>query len=73
MGHLDPAVKQLKEAREERGLPRVRVADMAGISRSTLTKYELGKFQPPLDVVRRWARALGLDIPQLERLEDNPE
>jgi Zn-dependent peptidase ImmA (M78 family)/DNA-binding XRE family transcriptional regulator len=54
--------KRLTEAREARGLTGVALADMAGVSKSTISQYEKGDQTPRPDVMKRLTEILNLPM-----------
>ena len=48
-------IKRLRDLRDEKGVPQEEVAKAAGITKSTLSKYELGKNEPGMMVAKRLA------------------
>ena len=56
----------LRRAREAAGLTPEHLADEVGRSAQSLSLYELGKVVPPRSVQVRLARAVGLDVRDLD-------
>lgn len=56
--------QRLQEARKEKGMTQQDVASKSGVTRTTVSKIEAGKFNAGVDVVDKLARAMGarLDI-----------
>ncbi len=68
---LDPIVLQLVDARIRSGRTQRDVAFSAGIAQNTLSDAELGKTEPRLWTLRKWAAELGLEPGLLEK--PNPD
>lgn len=49
--YVETFAKKLKKARSETGLSQREVADMLGISKSTLASYEIGRTQPDIETL----------------------
>ena len=58
---LEGLGRRLREERERLGFSQDRFADKAGVTRASQSRYEAGRFMPPLDYLDRLARD-GLDI-----------
>ena len=56
---------RLAELRRARGLTQVQLAQRAGVHESQLARYEAGRAQPTLDVVRRLCLALSVSADSL--------
>jgi DNA-binding XRE family transcriptional regulator len=57
---LDELLKQLKAAREERGLSLSDLTDLTGMDRSAISKLETGqRLNPTVDTLVRYAEAVG--------------
>ena len=52
-------VRALVEERKRRGLTQQDIADMTGMKAPNVTRIESCKFTPTLDVLERYAQALG--------------
>lgn len=52
--------EKFKRLMQEQGLTAARVADLTGLSRSSISGYIHGQAEPPLDRKRKLARALGV-------------
>jgi len=61
-----PGGSVLRRAREAAGLTPEHLADEVGRSAQSLSLYELGKVVPPRSVQVRLARAVGLDVRDLD-------
>lgn len=64
---------RLREAREARGVTAVSLAEMVGVSRQVVSKYEMGERSPSPDVLARMAALLRFPTEfflQTERAED---
>lgn len=55
----------LKDAREAAGVSQARLADMIGSGRSTIAKIEAGERPLTLDMAKRVAKALGIEIQEI--------
>lgn len=60
--NVDPLITALTRRRKDRRLTQVVVADLAGLSRPYLRRVEAGDSSPSLQVLRRLADALGLEL-----------
>jgi transcriptional regulator with XRE-family HTH domain len=56
---------RLAELRRGRGLTQVQLAQRAGVHESQMARYEAGRAQPTLDVVRRLCLALAVSADSL--------
>lgn len=56
---IDEAIKTY---RKQRGLTQIQLAELSGIKRSTLSRYESGDNEPPIDVINRLSSVLGVDL-----------
>lgn len=52
--------ERAKMMRKKKKITAQRVAEAAGIDRTTLYKYERGESDPPLEVVKKWRLYLKL-------------
>jgi len=60
LDHLADLAKQLKAAREERGLSLADMTELTGMDRSALSKLETGqRTNPTVDTLVRYAQAVG--------------
>lgn len=58
--HLEALVKQLKKAREDKGLSLADVTALTGMDRSALSKLETGlRANPTVETLGRYAEAVG--------------
>lgn len=55
-------IDRLAEERRSQGLTITDVAKRLGEQRKRLSNYELGKREPSLEFLDRWAQALGLEM-----------
>lgn len=62
-------ISRLKQAVKDSGKSNKAVAELAGVSESTVSRYLSGEQSPPFDFVVKVAEALGLS---LDELTDNP-
>ena len=63
--HLVPLTElpaRVREAREREGLSLSQLADLVGLSKTTLQQLEQGRANPRLDTLRRVTEALGLRL-----------
>jgi transcriptional regulator with XRE-family HTH domain len=67
--------KRLAELRKEKGLSQQALADKIGMHVIQIRRYEGGKSQPTLEVIRKLAVALGVTSDSLvfEKTERNPD
>jgi transcriptional regulator with XRE-family HTH domain len=63
---------QLQNARQQAGLRRTELADLAGVSRSYITRLEAGDRWPSPYVVVKIARALGIRPAAITRRREEP-
>ncbi|MBL0887024.1 helix-turn-helix domain-containing protein [Myceligenerans indicum] len=59
---MSTAAEIVARVRRERGLSMSLLAEMAGVSRSTVSRIESGKFEPTFALLRRVVEAGGFDI-----------
>jgi len=52
----------LRAIRQAKGMSIRALAEMIGVSKSTIVNIETGKFSPRYDIVERIAEALGVEI-----------
>jgi len=64
--------RRLKELREEKGLTQEQLGEMLKISRKTISSYESGKAQPPMDTLHKLAKILNTSADYLLGLTDDP-
>jgi transcriptional regulator with XRE-family HTH domain len=57
--------RRIRSLRAAQGIYQADMAEMAGISRITLSRIENGKMEPGFRIVARLARALGVSLPEL--------
>jgi transcriptional regulator with XRE-family HTH domain len=60
-------VVRLREVREELGYGQRELADMSGISQTTISHIETGKVKPRPATLRKLADAMGVDIREITR------
>jgi transcriptional regulator with XRE-family HTH domain len=65
-----PLGRRLKALRRERGLSGEQVADMVGVSQSTISRIETGKILPPPAEAHRIALLLGADPEDADRIAE---
>ena len=61
--------ENLKRARKNKGWTQEQTAEMTGISSVMLSQYERGVRNPKLDIIRKIADALGVDVGELVFIE----
>ncbi len=52
--------RRIRLARESKGLTQQEMGDLIGVSRSTVSYYEVGSIAPPVDILQKIIYALGL-------------
>jgi transcriptional regulator with XRE-family HTH domain len=62
---LEFSARRLRDARKGSGLSRERAAVAAGLSASTVFRYEEGTAQPRVDIAARLADVLGVTLADL--------
>lgn len=65
-----PFKEKLKEARTQAGLTQLALAEMVGLTKQTITKYETGIREPDLITLDNLANALGVNV---DFLLDRPQ
>lgn len=55
-------VEQYKEMRKEKKLSQEQVALAAGMARPDISRFESGKYNPSLELMVRYAHALGCEL-----------
>lgn len=55
-------VKQYKKIRNEKKFSQEQVAVAAGMARTDISRFESGKYNPTLDLMIRYAHALGCEL-----------
>ena len=58
-------MKELAEIRKRKGMTQAQLADLAGITRVSVARYETTDREPNLTTARRIARALGVSLSEL--------
>lgn len=66
---IQPIARNLRRAREQRGLSLSALASLAGISKSTLSELERGNGNPSIDTL--WLVARALNVPFAALFEDD--
>lgn len=56
---------KLKSVRIEKGLTQQQLADLIGVKRQNVGRWETGEFEPSLKNLKRIAEALEIDIKEL--------
>lgn len=54
--------QRLQEVRKAQGMTQQDVADKSGVTRTTVSKIEAGKFNAGVDIVDRLARSMGASL-----------
>lgn len=54
--------EKLRDMRIKAGLSQYSLADRLGEKRQRLAAYEQGRFEPPLELLVRWAAACGMSV-----------
>lgn len=62
--------KRLLELRKDKGLTQQAVANMLGIDRSNYSKYELGKLEINIDMLRKLSKFYEVSTDYILGLED---
>ena len=62
---VQEVIRLLKEEREKQGISKNRLAQMAGLSQSTVSLIENDHRSPTLDTLLRFAECLGVDLGKL--------
>lgn len=57
--------KRIKQARELKGLTQESLAEMVGVSRTAIARWESGDIDPTVDHLIRMSNSLGVDISYL--------
>lgn len=60
----------MRAARIKRGISQEKLAELAGVSQSSITRFETGATMPPADAALRIADALGLSIEQVLEVDE---
>ena len=55
-------VEQYKEMRKEKKLSQEQVASVAGMARLDISRFESGRYNPSLELMVRYAHALGCEL-----------
>ena len=61
--------KRLREVREAKGLSQNDLKDLSGLRRTHISIIENGRSTPSFHVLERWARALGIELHELFKVE----
>lgn len=59
---LSQLVQFLRDRRLTLGLNQIEVANLLGVSNSTISNYERGSRKPEIEELRAWGRVLGYDL-----------
>lgn len=54
--------QRLQESRKAKGMTQQDVADKSGVTRTTVSKIEAGRFNAGVDIVDKLARAMGASL-----------
>lgn len=71
---IHPLIKQLRQIREQRRMPRPRLSKKSGHHINEILRWELGQTGPKFHAVSDWAEALGFEIvlqPRLRVISDS--
>ncbi len=60
--YSDDVIKELVEYRKKHKITQQNVAEKSGIMRSNIARLESMKSEPSMDILSRYANALGMDI-----------
>ncbi len=58
----DNVIKQYIKIRKGKGLTQEQVANVSGIKRSNITRFESGNYNPSLDMMVKIAESMGAEI-----------
>lgn len=61
----------IRAIRQRLGLSQYKLADLAGVGRSAIAQYEGNRNQPPLDILKKLAHALGVSTVDLLDLDED--
>ena len=64
--------EQLKKLREDKGLSQTDFAKIIGLTRSAISMYELGKREPNLDTLEKFANFFNVSIDELIDKKNKP-
>ena len=59
---MQTIARQLRGIRQESGMTQTNVADMAGVSAASLSRYETNILSPTLSTLERWCKALRVNL-----------
>ena len=65
--------QRVRDLREDHDWNQEYVAEKIGITQTTYSKYELGKVNIPLDMMRKWADLYHVSVDYLIGRPDDPE
>jgi DNA-binding XRE family transcriptional regulator len=65
-----PVVNRIEQARNDRGLSRGELADIAGVHYQTMGYLERGEYNPSLELALKICRALGSPVEEIFWLDD---
>jgi transcriptional regulator with XRE-family HTH domain len=57
--------ERIKKVRKQKGMTQKELADKLGITNNSLSRYEIGERQPPVDMLEKIANALGVQMWEL--------
>lgn len=72
-GEAHPLARQLRGERVGAGLTQTDVARLVGVTTGSISGYENGQREPSLEVLARWASALGFRIVLVQEGEVDDE
>ncbi|WP_368234992.1 helix-turn-helix domain-containing protein [Anaerotruncus rubiinfantis] len=62
--------ENIKEIRRRKGLTQTQLADLIGVQRAVISKYESGMVEPPIKTLQKIANALGISTYALLDVEE---
>lgn len=63
--------RRIKSIRRAEGINQNQLANLVGISKSSMSEWETGKREPRLDTIRKIANALGVDVREIVDIDSN--
>lgn len=57
--------ENIKDLRKRKKLTQKQLAELTGVTASTITKYELGSLEPNIDMIKKIAEVLKVDVIEL--------
>ena len=55
-------VNQFKKMRKDKGISQEKAAELAGMARPDVSRFESGNYNPSLELMMRYANALGCEL-----------